>query len=84
MRMTDNNNIGETNKYRAEILYFMEACYQLKFDYCGFRMLITILFVITKKKTTIKGTVKKEKEDKWEGRELSISPYAFCSFSVAW
>lgn len=50
MRMTDNNNIGETNKYRAEILYFMEACYQLKFDYCGFRMLITILFVITKKK----------------------------------
>lgn len=50
MRMTDNNNIGETNKYRTEILYFMEACYQVKFDYCGFRMLITILFVITKKK----------------------------------
>lgn len=49
MRMTDSNNWG-ANKYRVEILYSIEACYQLKFDYCGFSMLITILFVITKKK----------------------------------
>lgn len=49
MRMTDNSNIGEANKYRAEILYSMEVCYQLKFDYCGISMLIIILFVLTKK-----------------------------------